>query len=62
MSGTSDEWKGKGKEAAGKVTGDESLEREGQADQAKGKLKGAAKKIKDAVTPKSDNPHHSSNG
>jgi uncharacterized protein YjbJ (UPF0337 family) len=39
---------GKGKEAAGSATGDESLKAEGQADQAKGDLKQAGEKVKDA--------------
>ena len=39
---------GKGKEAAGNATGDESLKAEGQADQAKGDLKQAGEKVKDA--------------
>ena len=41
---------GKAKEAAGKVTGNEQLEAEGHGDQAKGDLKQAAEKAKDAVT------------
>lgn len=39
---------GKGKEAAGAATGDESLRAEGQADQTKGDLKQAGEKVKDA--------------
>ncbi|WP_104175967.1 CsbD family protein [Arthrobacter sp. Y81] len=39
---------GKGKEAAGKATGDESLEAEGKTDQAKASMKQAGEKIKDA--------------
>jgi uncharacterized protein YjbJ (UPF0337 family) len=39
---------GKGKEAAGTATGDESLRIEGQTDQAKGDLKQAGEKVKDA--------------
>jgi uncharacterized protein YjbJ (UPF0337 family) len=39
---------GKGKEAAGNATGDDSLRAEGQADQAKGDLKQAGEKVKDA--------------
>ena len=37
------------KEAAGKVTGNESLEAEGKLDQAKGDLKQGAEKLKDGV-------------
>ena len=39
---------GKAKEHAGEATGDEQLEAEGQADQAKGNLKQAGEKVKDA--------------
>ena len=41
---------GKVKEGAGKVTGDESLEAEGRGDQAKGNIKQASEKVKDAFT------------
>ena len=40
--------KGKVKEATGKATGNESLEAEGHGDQAKGDLKQAGEKVKDA--------------
>jgi uncharacterized protein YjbJ (UPF0337 family) len=40
---------GKVKEGAGKMTGDQSLEAEGRGDQAKGDLKQAGEKVKDAV-------------
>lgn len=39
---------GKGKEAAGEATGDESLRAEGKGDQAKADLKQAGEKVKDA--------------
>ncbi|WP_345762105.1 CsbD family protein [Diaminobutyricibacter sp. McL0608] len=39
---------GKAKEAAGKATGDESLEAECKGDQAKADLKQAGEKVKDA--------------
>jgi uncharacterized protein YjbJ (UPF0337 family) len=39
---------GKGKEAAGKASGDESLEAEGKVDQSKSDLKQAGEKVKDA--------------
>ncbi|GAB3260163.1 CsbD family protein [Arthrobacter pigmenti] len=39
---------GKGKESAGKATGDENLEAEGKADQSKADLKSAGEKAKDA--------------
>jgi uncharacterized protein YjbJ (UPF0337 family) len=41
--------KGKIKKGAGKVTGDPVLEGEGKAEQAKGNLKQAGEKIKDAA-------------
>ncbi len=39
--------KGKAKEAAGKTVGNERLEAEGKADQAKGDLKQAGEHVKD---------------
>jgi uncharacterized protein YjbJ (UPF0337 family) len=42
--------KGKFKEAAGKTTGDEHLEAEGDADQMMGNVKQAGEKVKDAFT------------
>jgi len=53
-SGKSDEIKGRLKEAAGALTGDKKLKREGKVDQAAGKIKQKAQKVidkvKDAVT------------
>jgi uncharacterized protein YjbJ (UPF0337 family) len=43
--------KGKVKVAAGKLTGNGHLRREGKADQMKGNLKQAGEKVKDAFTP-----------
>ncbi len=40
--------KGAAKEAAGKLTGNESLEREGELDRTKGDLKQSGENIKDA--------------
>ncbi|MDJ0347571.1 CsbD family protein [Streptomyces sp. H10-C2] len=45
---TGDKLKGKTKEALGKLTGNERLEAEGKADQAKGDLKQAGEHAKDA--------------
>ena len=42
-----EELTGKGKEALGAATGNESLEAEGQKDQASGNLKDAGEKVKD---------------
>ncbi len=47
VNNTAETARGKVKEGAGKVTGNESLEAEGHADQAKGDLKQAGEKIKD---------------
>jgi uncharacterized protein YjbJ (UPF0337 family) len=44
-----DEVSGKGKQAAGAATGDESLKAEGNKDEAKGNLKNAGENIKDAI-------------
>lgn len=41
--------KGRAKEAAGSVTGDDSLKAEGRADQAEASVKKAGEKAKDAV-------------
>jgi uncharacterized protein YjbJ (UPF0337 family) len=48
-SGESDEIKGRVKEAAGALTGDDKLKREGQADQAVGKIKQKVEKVIDRV-------------
>jgi len=45
--GKTDEVKGRVKEAAGALTGDKKLKREGRADQAAGKVKQGAEKIVD---------------
>jgi uncharacterized protein YjbJ (UPF0337 family) len=47
MSGKSDEAKGRVKEAAGAITGDDQLRREGKIDQAAGKAKQAVEKVVD---------------
>lgn len=49
MSGKADEIKGRVKEAAGAITDDDQLRREGKVDQAAGKVKQAAEKAVDAV-------------
>ena len=48
-SGKSDELKGRVKEAAGALTDDKKLKREGQVDQAAGKLKQQVEKVIDKV-------------
>jgi uncharacterized protein YjbJ (UPF0337 family) len=54
--GKVDRTKGKVKEAAGDLSGDQSLKNEGKVDKASGKIKdavgGGADKVKDAVNPK----------
>ena len=47
MSGKGDEIKGRVKEAAGALTDDKKLKREGKIDQAAGKTKQAAEKVID---------------
>lgn len=44
-----DELKGRAKEAAGDVTGNEDLEREGKVDRAEGKAKKAIDKARDKL-------------
>ena len=49
MSGKTDVVKGRIKEAAGALTGNDKLREEGEADQAVGKTKQAAQKVVDKV-------------
>jgi uncharacterized protein YjbJ (UPF0337 family) len=53
--GTTDDLKGRIKEAGGALTGDDSLKNEGKVDQATGSVKDAvgdvADKVKDVVNP-----------
>jgi uncharacterized protein YjbJ (UPF0337 family) len=51
MAGT-DEAKGRIKEAAGDLTGNDDLKNEGKADKAAGKVKDAVDSVKDKVTGK----------
>lgn len=48
MKNAAEDLGGKAKEAAGKLTDNERLEAEGEADQAKAKLKKAGENVKDA--------------
>ena len=48
-SGKSDVLKGRVKEAAGALTGDKKLEREGKIEQAVGKTKGVIEKVVEKV-------------
>jgi uncharacterized protein YjbJ (UPF0337 family) len=56
--GTADELRGRTKEAAGDLTGDKDLKREGKVDRASGTVKDkvgdAADKLKDTVSGKRD--------
>jgi uncharacterized protein YjbJ (UPF0337 family) len=56
--GTKDDAKGRVKEAAGSLTGDDSLKNEGKVDRATGSVKdavgGTADKVKDVVNPDDD--------
>lgn len=49
MTGKTDEIKGRVKEAAGAITDDDKLRREGKIDQATGKIKQAADKVVEKV-------------
>ncbi len=49
MAGKAEEVKGRVKEAAGVITNDDQLRREGKIDQASGKVKQAAEKVADKV-------------
>jgi uncharacterized protein YjbJ (UPF0337 family) len=51
MAGT-DEAKGRIKEAAGDLTGDDDLKNEGKADKVGGKIKDAVDSVKDKLTGK----------
>ncbi|MEJ7833386.1 MAG: CsbD family protein [Nocardioides sp.] len=48
ISNKTEDLKGRGKEGAGKATGDESLEAEGKGDQASASVKEGVEKVKDA--------------
>ena len=50
--GNTDDMKGRVKEAAGDLTDDEDLEREGKVDQTAGKIKDKAGEIVDSVKDK----------
>jgi uncharacterized protein YjbJ (UPF0337 family) len=52
VEGSVEQAKGKGKEVAGKVTGDSKLEGEGKADQVAGKVQNTVGGIKDTLKGK----------
>jgi uncharacterized protein YjbJ (UPF0337 family) len=45
-----DKLKGKAKQVEGIITGDKARQREGQVDEAKGKVEGLVNKVEDAVS------------
>jgi uncharacterized protein YjbJ (UPF0337 family) len=49
MSGEADQAKGRIKQAAGDLTGDDDLKREGKADETAGKIKDKVDDAKDAI-------------
>lgn len=49
MSGLTDKIKGRAKQAAGDLTDNEELEREGEVDEAAGKAKDVADDVKDGI-------------
>ena len=49
MSGKTEELKGRVKEAAGALTGDQKLKQEGKTDQAVGKIKQNVEKVIDKI-------------
>ena len=52
MAGEADETKGRIKEAAGDLTGNDDLKNEGKADKAGGKVKDVVDTVKDKLTDK----------
>jgi uncharacterized protein YjbJ (UPF0337 family) len=52
IEGSAEQAKGKAKEVAGKVTGDNKLQGEGKADQVKGKVQNTVGGIKDTLRGK----------
>ena len=50
MSGEADKVKGRVKQAAGDLTDDKDLKREGKVDEAAGKVKDAVDNVKDKLT------------
>lgn len=55
MSGAMDKVTGRAKQAAGDLTDNDELEREGEADEAAGKAKDAVDDVKDGVNDAIDN-------
>ena len=52
MGKTTDEMKGRAKRAAGEITGDDDLKREGSVDKAAGKAKDVVDKVADKAKSK----------
>jgi uncharacterized protein YjbJ (UPF0337 family) len=62
MSGTADKVQGKIKQAAGDLTGDEKLQREGERDETAGKIKDGLGKAKDKLSDAVDSMKDKLNG
>ena len=58
VEGMAQQGKGKMKETAGKMLGDEKLKTEGKMDQAEGKIRNTVGGIKDAVREATDDTKH----
>jgi uncharacterized protein YjbJ (UPF0337 family) len=58
IKGSADQAKGAVKDAAGKLTGDQKLQAEGQADKVKGKVESAVGGAKDAIRDTRDEARH----
>ncbi len=58
MSGEADKVKGRVKEAAGDLTGDKDLQREGKVDRASGSVKEGVDKVKDKIADVVDRDKH----
>ena len=58
MSNRGEDLKGRAKEAAGSLTNDDDLRREGKTDQASAKVKDKAEDVVDAVKDKVDRALH----
>lgn len=58
MSGNMDDLKGRAKEAAGDLTDDKDLEREGKVDRASGAMKDKIDDVKDAAKDALDRDRH----
>ena len=58
IEGMAQQGKGKMKETAGKILGDEKLKTEGQMDKAEGKIRNTVGGVKDAIRDATDEKKH----